>query len=105
MVDRIASADALARPSRGLAPRPKADQVRVLLASGTNVAVDRWADYFGLSTVRDTRYHPPLGPIFKARSLHSKEINCQFREGRAALERLCGVLGIVGVVFVDRAGG
>lgn len=41
MIDRIASADARARPSRGLAPRPKADQVRVLLASGTNVAVDR----------------------------------------------------------------
>lgn len=41
MFDGIASADALARPSRGLGPRPKADQVRVLLASGTNVAVDR----------------------------------------------------------------
>ncbi|CAN0210954.1 unnamed protein product, partial [Ectocarpus fasciculatus] len=27
--------------SRGLPPRPKAEQVRVLLASGTNVAVDR----------------------------------------------------------------
>ncbi|CAM9602527.1 unnamed protein product, partial [Scytosiphon promiscuus] len=41
MIDSIASADARARVSRGLAHRPKAEQVRVLLASGTNVAVDR----------------------------------------------------------------
>ncbi|CAB1113252.1 unnamed protein product [Ectocarpus sp. CCAP 1310/34] len=41
MVDRIAAADARLRSSRGLPPRPKAEQVRVLLASGTNVAVDR----------------------------------------------------------------
>ncbi|CAM9721084.1 unnamed protein product, partial [Ectocarpus sp. 13 AM-2016] len=41
MVDRIATADARLRPSRGLRPRPKAEQIRVLLASGTNVAVDR----------------------------------------------------------------
>ncbi|CAN0177859.1 unnamed protein product, partial [Ectocarpus sp. 4 AP-2014] len=41
VIDRIATADARLRPSRGLAPRPKAVQVRVLLASGTNVAVDR----------------------------------------------------------------
>ena len=62
MVDRIASADALARPSRGLAPRPKADQVRVLLASGTNVAVDRWADYFGLIIYRTRHEIPPPPP-------------------------------------------
>lgn len=42
MIDRIATADARLRPSRGLPPRPKAEQVRVLLASGTNVAVDRY---------------------------------------------------------------
>ncbi|CBN75854.1 prematurely terminated mRNA decay factor-like [Ectocarpus siliculosus] len=41
MVDRIATEDARLRPSRGLPPRPKAEQIRVLLASGTNVAVDR----------------------------------------------------------------
>lgn len=41
MIDRIALADARARSSRGLPPRRKVDQVRVLLAAGTNVAVDR----------------------------------------------------------------
>ena len=41
MIDHIATEDARARPSRGLSPRPKAEQVRILLAAGTNVAVDR----------------------------------------------------------------
>lgn len=41
MIDSIATEDARVRPSRGLSPRPKAEQVRILLAAGTNVAVDR----------------------------------------------------------------
>lgn len=41
MIDSIATEDTRVRPSRGLPPRPKAEQVRVLLAAGTNVAVDR----------------------------------------------------------------
>lgn len=41
MLDRIALADARERASQGLSPRPKEDEIRVLLAAGTNVAVDR----------------------------------------------------------------
>ncbi|CAN0187178.1 unnamed protein product [Ascophyllum nodosum] len=41
MLDRIAAADARARPTQGLAPRSRRQQIRVLLAAGTNVAVDR----------------------------------------------------------------
>lgn len=101
MLDRIISADARLRPSRGLPPRRKNDQIRILLAGGTNVAVDRQvgssSEFQLVSAQRGCR--GSSGVVEGVFSVHDKLLKSAFSGSCGRIQTVASYLQVKAVLF------